>query len=238
MPDQFLRTRMLLGDAAVERLHRAKVLLFGVGGVGGGAAEALARAGVGHIELVDNDAVSETNLNRQMVALHSTVGRLKTAVMAERIKDINPNAAIVTHDVFYTVQTAELFDFTRYDYVLDAIDTVSAKLIIADLCYKGGVKLISSMGTGNRLDPTKLTVGDIYKTAGDPLARVMRRELKRIGVPKLKVVYSLEEPRKPLMETDEKTVKRSVPASIAFVPPVAGMIMAGEAVRDLIGDLL
>jgi tRNA A37 threonylcarbamoyladenosine dehydratase len=238
MADQFQRTRMLLGDEAINRLKQSRVILFGVGGVGGGAAEALARAGVGHIELVDNDTVSLTNLNRQLVALHSTVGRKKTEVMAERIRDINPDAEVVTHDVFYTADTADLFDLTHYDYVLDAIDTVSAKLILADLCYKSGTKLISSMGTGNKIDPTKLTVSDINKTSGDPLARVMRRELKKRGIPKLKVVYSLEEPRTPVMEAGEQTTKRAVPASISFVPPVAGMIMAGEAIKDLIRDLI
>jgi tRNA A37 threonylcarbamoyladenosine dehydratase len=238
MADQFQRTRMLLGDEALARLRRARVLLFGVGGVGGGAAEALARAGIGHIELVDNDTVSTTNLNRQLVALHSTIGCSKTEVMARRIRDINPQAQVKTHDVFYTAQTAGMFDFTQYDYVLDAIDTVSAKLLLADLCHRAKTPLISSMGTGNKLDPTRLTVGDIYETSGDPLARVMRRELKRLGIPGLKVVYSTETPRKPLMDAGEETSKRLVPASISFVPPVAGMIMAGEVVKDLIRDLL
>lgn len=238
MTDQFQRTRMLLGDAALARLRRARVILFGVGGVGGGAAEALARAGIGHIELVDNDTVSPTNLNRQLVALHSTLGCSKTEVMARRIRDINPQAQVTTHDVFYTAHTAEMFDFTRYDYVLDAIDTVSAKLLMADLCHRAKTPLISSMGTGNKIDPTQLTVGDIFETSGDPLARVMRRELKRLGIPGLKVVCSTETPRKPLMDADEETSRRPVPASISFVPPVAGMIMAGEAIKDLIRDLL
>ncbi len=238
MADQFQRTRMLLGDEALARLHQARVLLFGVGGVGGGAAEALARAGIGHIELVDNDTVSPTNLNRQLVALHSTIGCSKTEVMARRIRDINPQAEVTNHDVFYTAETAGMFDLTQYDYVLDAIDTVSAKLMLADLCHRAKTPLISSMGTGNKIDPTQLTVGDIYETSGDPLARVMRRELKRLGVPSLKVVYSTETPRKPLMGADEGTSRRPVPASISFVPPVAGMIMAGEVVKDLIRDLL
>ena len=236
--DQFERTRMLVGADAVERLRASRVLLFGIGGVGSFAAEALARAGVGHIELVDNDTVGLTNLNRQLVALHSTLDEKKTAVMAARIRDICPDTNVVTHDVFVSAETVGAFDFTNYDYVLDAIDTVSAKLLLIDGCRLAGTPVISSMGTGNRLDPSKLTVTDIYKTSGDPLARVMRRELKKLGVKKLKVVCSSEEPRKPVRQTEEELARRSIPASVSFVPPCAGMMLAGAAIRDLIADLL
>jgi len=229
---------MLLGDAAVERLKRCRVIVFGLGGVGSFTAEALARAGIGAIELVDHDVVGITNLNRQLVALHSTLGRKKTEVMKERILDINPDVLVTAHDVFLSPETAERFDFQQYDAVADAIDTVSAKLMLAELCHKAGTPLVSSTGTGNKLDPTKLTVGDIFSTSGDPLARVLRRELKKMGIPKLKVVYSTEGPRKPPLHSDETTTKRSVPASCSFVPPVAGMILAGEVVRELIRDLL
>lgn len=238
MADQYLRTRMLLGDEAIEKLKNSHVILFGVGGVGSFAAEALARAGIGKLDLVDNDSVGLTNLNRQLVALHSTIGLKKVDVMKARILDINPSCGVTAHDVFVNAETVGVFDFAQYDYVLDAIDTVSAKLMLADLCYKAGTPIISSTGTGNKLDPTQFRVGDIFKTSGDPLARVLRRELRRMGVPKLKVVYSLEEPRQPLMETDEKTSKRSVPASISFVPPTAGMILAGECIKDLVRDML
>lgn len=238
MPDQFSRTRMLLGDAAIEKLKCSRVILFGVGGVGSFAAEALARAGIGRIELVDNDVVGITNLNRQLVALHSTLGRKKVDVMQERINDINPDAVITAHDVFLSSETAALFSFHTYDYVLDAIDTVSAKLILADLCQKTGTPLVSSMGTGNKLDPTQLYVTDIYKTSGDPLARIMRRELKKAGITKLKVVCSKEEPRKPVSGLEETTSRRSTPASISFVPPAAGMILAGECVKDLLRGII
>lgn len=238
MPDQFSRTRMLLGDAAIERLKNARVILFGGGGVGSFAAEALARAGIGKIALVDNDIVGLTNLNRQLIALHSTLGRKKVDVMKERIRDINPMAEVKTFDVFLSAETAEVFDFAEYDYVLDAVDTVSAKLILADLCRKSGTPMISSMGTGNKLDPTQLYITDIFKTSGDPLARIMRRELKKLGVKKLKVVCSKEEPRKPASEPEETTTRRSIPASISFVPPAAGMILAGECIRDLVKDLI
>lgn len=238
MSDQFLRTRMLIGDSAVACLRQAHVLIFGIGGVGSFAAEALARAGVGSLELVDNDTVSVTNLNRQLVALHSTIGHKKVDIMAERIRDINPETAVTPVDMFLTAETIDTFEFSKYDYVIDAIDTVSAKLLLAQRCHSAGTRLISSMGTGNKLDPTRLTVGDIFETAGDPLARIMRRELRKLGIPALRVVYSTEEPRKPLFESAEITSKRSVPASISFVPPVAGMILAGEVVTQLVSELL
>lgn len=234
MPDQFSRTRMLLGDEAIRRLNQSRVILFGVGGVGSFAAEALARAGIGRIALVDNDVVSLTNLNRQLIALHSTMGQKKVNVMKQRINDINPDAEVTAYDVFLSADTAENFDFSSYDYVLDAIDTVSAKLILADLCRKAGIPLISSMGTGNKLDPTQLYVTDIFMTSGDPLARIMRRELKKQGILKLKVVCSKEEPVKPVFGLEETTTRRSVPGSISFVPPAAGMILAGECIKDLL----
>ncbi len=238
MPDQFERTRMLVGGEAVERLRHMRVLLFGIGGVGSFAAEAIARAGIGRIELIDNDTVGLTNLNRQLVALHSTLEMKKTEVMAARMRDICPDTEVTVRDVFVSAETIASFEFSQYDYVIDAIDTVSAKLMIIDGCIKAGTPIISCMGTGNRLDPSKLTVCDVYKTSGDPLARVMRRELKKLGVEKLKVVCSSEEPRKPVAATDEAILRRSVPASISFVPPCAGMMLAGEAVRDMIQDLL
>lgn len=230
--------KMLLGDEAMARLRQARVLLFGVGGVGSFAAEALARAGIGAIDIVDNDTVGLTNLNRQLVALHSTIGQKKIDVMAARIRDINPEMTVKTHDVFVTDKTIGDFDFSQYDYVLDAIDTVSAKLLIVSLSQAVDTPVICSMGTGNKLDPTQLVVTDVFKTAGDPLARVMRRELKKLGVRKLKVVCSLEQPRKLRLEAQEETSRRSIPASVSFVPPVAGMILAGEAVKDIIRDLL
>ena len=235
--DQFERTRMLVGDEALQRLRAANVLLFGVGGVGSFAAEALARAGVGRLELVDNDVVTMTNLNRQLVALHSTMGLEKTQVMAERIRDISPETAITTHDVFVSSETIDVFDFSKFDYVLDAVDTVAAKLLIADSCRSVNTKVISCMGTGNRIDPTKLIVCDVYETSGDPLARVMRRELKKNGVKKLKVVYSVEEPRRPVAASHEQLPRRAIPASSSVVPPTAGMIMAAEVIRDLMGEL-
>ncbi len=232
--DQFERTRMLLGQEAVKRLWDSRVLLFGLGGVGSFAAEAVTRVGVGHIELVDNDTVGLTNLNRQLVALHSTLGRLKTDVMAERIRDICPDTEIVTHDVFVSAQTIGGFDFSKYDYVLDAIDTVSAKLLIIDGCRRAGTPVVSCMGTGNRLDPSMLSVSDIYNTSGDPLARIMRRELRKLGVKNLRVVHSTEEPKKPVLPPEEEAARRPIPASVSFVPPSAGLMLAGEAIRDLI----
>jgi tRNA A37 threonylcarbamoyladenosine dehydratase len=236
MTDQFSRTRLLLGDEAVNRLKAARMILFGVGGVGSFAAEALARAGIGAIELVDNDSVSITNINRQLVALHSTVGRKKVDVMRERILDINPAADVTIRDVFLSAATIDEFDFTKYDYAADAIDTVSAKLLLADRCHKAGTPLISSMGAGNKLDPTSFEVGDIFNTSGDPLARVMRRELRKMGISRLKVVFSTEEPKKPAGIPEEELSRRSVPGSISFVPSAAGLILAGEIIKDILKD--
>ena len=234
MLNPFSRTEMLLGASAMEQLKNARVAVFGVGGVGGYVIEALARSGVGALDLTDNDTVSLTNLNRQIIALHSTVGRYKTEVMAERIHDINPGCRVTVHNVFYLPETERLFDFSQYDYVVDAIDTVSGKLAIALNAQKAGVPVISSMGTGNKLHPELLEIADIHKTSVCPLARVMLLECRKRGIKKLKVVYSRELPRKPSESAEEAPgSRRSVPGSTAFVPPVAGLLIASEVVRDL-----
>lgn len=231
--EQYARTEMLIGKAGVAKLRNARVAVFGIGGVGGHAVEALARSGVGALDLIDNDIVGESNINRQIVALHSTVGRRKTEVMAERIKDIDPHIAVTEHNVFFLPETAEALDFTKYDYVVDAIDTVSGKLALIEKAKAAGVPVISAMGAGNKLDPTAFAVADIEKTSVCPLARVMRRELKKRGVKGVKVVYSKEEPITP--QTDEKTANgKPVPASIAFAPSVMGLIVASEVIKDLI----
>ena len=228
------RTEALIGKNAVEKLKTARVAVFGVGGVGGYVAEGLARCGVGEIDLIDSDTVNLSNINRQIVALHSTVGKYKTEVMAERIKDINPNAKVNVFNLFYLPETAEKFDFSKYDYIVDAVDTVSAKLSIIERAYQAGTPVISAMGAGNKLDPTAFEVADVYKTSVCPLAKVMRRELKKRGVERLKVVYSKEEPKSDGV-LDEISGKKS-PASISFVPSVAGLILAGEVIKDLIGS--
>ena len=225
----YSRTELILGKDGVQRLKTARVALFGVGGVGGFAAEALARAGVGEIHLFDRDVVSESNINRQIVALRSTVGRYKTEVMAERIGDINPNIKVVCHNVFYLPENAEEYPLEGYDYVLDAVDTVSAKLEIVVRCKRAGVPVISAMGAGNKADPCAFMVGDIYSTEMCTLARVMRRELKKRGIEHLKVVYSKEKPRTAQRE------RRSTPGSVSFVPPAAGLMIAGEVIRTLAG---
>ena len=226
------RTEALIGKSAVEKLNNSRVAVFGVGGVGGYVAEALARSGVGEIDLIDSDTVSISNINRQIVALHSTLGKYKTEVMEGRIKDINPNAKVNVYNMFYLPETAERFDFSVYDYIVDAVDTVSAKISIVERAYALNVPVISSMGAGNKLDPTAFEVEDIYKTSVCPLAKVMRRELKKRGVEKLKVVYSKEEPK--LSELVDEEKGKRVPASISFVPSVAGLIIAGEVIKDLI----
>ena len=229
---QFSRTELLLGKEGMEKLNKARVAVFGVGGVGGYVVEALARSGVGAIDLIVKDTVSLSNINRQIIALHSTVGRLKTEVAAERAKDINPEICIKTHNLFYLPETAEQFDFTDYDYIVDAIDTVSGKLALVEQANKAGTPIISSMGAGNKLDATAFKVADISKTSVCPLARVMRRELKKRGIDHLKVVYSQEEPLRAKVQ-DEETGKL-IPASIAFVPSVVGLIIAGEVIKDLV----
>ena len=233
MKEQFSRTAMLIGDEALEKLKNSRVAVFGVGGVGGYVVESLARAGVGNIDLIDNDEVSLSNINRQIIALSSTVDRLKTEVMKERILDINSDCKVNCINKFVLPENISEFDFSAYDYVIDAIDTVSGKLAIIEKAYNEGISAISSMGTGNKLDPTKFEIADINKTSVCPLARVMRYELKKRGVKKLKVLYSREEPAKPQIE--EKNEKgRAVPASISFVPSVAGLIIGAEVIKDLI----
>ena len=232
MENIFLRSEMLYGEDSTEKLKNSSVAIFGIGGVGSYTAEALARCGVGSITLIDNDTVSYTNINRQLVALHSTVGKQKTKVMAERIKDINPLCNVTTLNMFYTAESE--LDLTKFDYVVDAIDTVSSKIHLAVLCQEKNIPLISCMGAGNKLDPTAFEVTDIFKTSGCPLARVMRKELKAKGVKKLKVVYSTEAPVTPLpLENQEG--RRQTPGSCAFVPSVAGLICAGEVVKDIVG---
>lgn len=232
--EEHIRSAMLLGEDGIDKLTAAKVAVFGVGGVGGYVCEALARAGVGELHLVDNDVVSLSNINRQIVALHSNVGRPKVEVMRERILDINPDCKVVVHQVFYLPENADDFPLAGFDYVADAIDTVSAKIELAVRCAAADVPLISAMGTGNKLDAIRFTVTDLSKTSGCPLARVMRRELKTRGITHLKVVYSTEEAKKPLFSPDAG--ERIPPASLPYVPPVAGLIMAGEIIRALARD--
>lgn len=231
MNEIFSRTDMLIGSSALEKLKNSRVALFGVGGVGGYVAEALARSGVGSIDIIDNDTVSPSNINRQIIALHSTIGKSKTAVCGERLRDINPEIKVTEIKKFVLPENINEFDFSLYDYVIDAIDTVSGKLAIIEKAYKENIPVISSMGTGNKLEPTRFEITDIYKTSVCPLARVMRYELKKRGVKKCKVLYSKEEPRKPKANEDGS---RPVPASISFVPSVAGLIITGEVVKDLI----
>lgn len=229
MDERFERQALIMGEDSVNTLKKCKVALFGVGGVGSYAAEALARCGVGSIELIDNDVVSVSNINRQLCALTSTVGRPKVEVVAERLRDINPNINVSCRQEFFLPENADGFDFNSYDFVIDAIDTVSAKIEIAVRCTERKIPMISSMGTGNKLCPTALKVEDLAKTSGCPLARVMRRELKARGIVHLPVVYSEEAPIKPSFKDGE----RPVPGSVAFVPSVAGLIAASEAVKRL-----
>lgn len=229
----FSRAELLLGEEALEKLRSARVALFGIGGVGSFAAEALARGGVGHITLVDGDTVSITNINRQLIALHSTVGKEKTAVMAERIADISPETEVETYPVVYGAENRDLLDFSTYDYVIDAIDTVTSKLILIEEAKKAGVSVISCMGTGNKFHPERFEVTDISKTSVCPLAKVMRKELKVRGIKNVKVVYSKEEPQKPA--ESKETGKRQIPGSLSFVPPVAGLLLAGEVICHIAG---
>lgn len=234
----FSRTQLMLGEEAMARLYAARVAVFGVGGVGGHVVEALARSGIGALDLIDDDDVNLTNLNRQIIALHSTLGQPKVEAAKARILDINPACAVTVHRTFFTPETADAFDFSQYSYVVDAIDTVSGKLELAVRCRDAGVPLISCMGAGNKLDPTSFVVTDISKTSVCPLARVMRRELKKRGIEHLKVVYSTEPALTPIPDPDtlaEAGNRRSVPASNAFVPAVAGLIAAGEVIKDIAG---
>ena len=230
--EEFSRTAYVFGEEAVSKLQNARVAVFGVGGVGGYICEALCRAGVGHIDIFDRDTVSLSNINRQIIALHSTVGKPKVEVMRERMLDINPECEINAHNVFYLPENADEFDFSKYDYIADAVDTVAAKLEIATRAYSLGITVISAMGAGNKTDPTRFEVADINDTSVCPLARVMRRELKARGIKKYKVVYSKEEPRKSGV-TDSESGK-AVPGSLSFVPSAMGLIMAGEIVKDII----
>lgn len=242
MKEQFVRTAMLLGEDGIERLFGKRVAVFGIGGVGGHAIEALARSGVGALDLIDNDTVSISNLNRQIIADYTTIGKKKTQVMAQRIAAISPECRVRTYDCFYLPEEREQFPFGEYDYIIDAVDTVTAKIDLAVVASRMGIPIISSMGTGNKLEPGRLEIADIYETSVCPLAKVMRRELKARGIRNLKVVYSKEEPRKPYFapnedseETEIKPVRRAVPGSTAFVPAVAGLMMAGEVIKELTG---
>ena len=231
MLDQFSRTELLLGREGMERLARAHVAVFGLGGVGGYTAEALVRSGVGALDLIDSDRVSLTNLNRQILATHRTLGQYKADAARERALEINPDAVVNARKVFYGPGAAGEFDFSCYDYVVDAIDTVTGKLALIEQARTAGTRIISCMGAGNKLDPTAFRAADIYETSVCPLARVMRRELKKRGVERLKVVYSTEPPMPAALDGDGKPI----PGSVAFVPPVMGLIMAGEAVKDICG---
>lgn len=248
MLDQFSRTQLLLGREGMARLFAARVAVFGIGGVGGYTVEALARSGIGALDLIDDDRVCLTNLNRQIIATHKSIGQYKVDAAAQRVSEISPKCAVRTYKTFYTPETQDLFDFTEYDYVVDAIDTVTGKLALVMRAQAAGVPIISSMGAGNKLDPTAFEVADIYKTSVCPLARVMRRELKKRGVKHLKVVYSKEPAMTPIDDeeiscrsncvcppgTERKcTERRQVPGSTAFVPSVAGLIIAAEVVKDL-----
>lgn len=236
MIDQYHRTELILGTAAMEKLRSCRVAIFGIGGVGGYVAEALARSGIGALDLIDSDRVELTNLNRQIIALHSTLGQYKVDAAAARIRDIDPSIKVTAHKVFYSPETEAQFDFAQYDYIVDAIDTVAGKIALVVNAEKCGTPIISSMGAGNKLDASAFEVADIYKTSVCPLARVMRKELKERGIKKLKVVYSKETPLPPAEGVEaEKTNKRQTPGSIAFVPSVCGLIIAGEVIKDLLG---
>ena len=233
--NQFSRTKLLLGEDAVKRLHDARVAVFGIGGVGGYVCEALVRSGIGHFDIVDDDTVSLTNLNRQIIALHSTIGRPKTEVMLSRMRDINPEVSVRVHNCFFLPANATEFPFDEYSYIVDAVDTVTAKLALIETAKARGIPIISAMGAGNKLDPSRFRVADIYETSTCPLARVMRRELKRRNIKDLKVVFSDEPPTEPHGETDESAEhpRRSVPGSTAFAPAAAGLLIAAEIVKDL-----
>lgn len=248
MLNQFSRTELLLGKEAMEKLQNSRVAVFGIGGVGGYTVEALARSGIGKLDLIDDDKVCLTNINRQIIATRSTIGKYKVEVAEERIKDINPDCEVTTYRKFYTPETSAEFDFSQYDYVVDAIDTVSGKIELVMQAQKSHTPIICSMGAGNKMDPTAFEVTDIYKTSVCPLARVMRYELKKRGVKKLKVVYSKEKPLVPIEDTAiscrehcicppdtarKSTQRRAIPGSNAFVPSVVGLIIAGEVIKDL-----
>lgn len=233
MEDMFSRAELLLGRDGLERLKRARVAVFGIGGVGSFAAEALARGGIGHIALVDGDRVSLTNLNRQLIATQKTIGRLKTDVMAERIREISPAAVVECYPVVYGAENKELLDFAAYDYIIDAIDTVTSKLLLIEQAKSAGTQIISCMGTGNKLDPTRFEIADIAETSVCPLAKVMRKELKARGISGVPVVFSKEPPLRPAPSAEAG--KKQIPGSLSFVPPAAGMILAGAVIRAIAG---
>ena len=236
MIEQFSRTEILLGAEAMEKLYNARVAVFGIGGVGGYTVEALARCGIGALDLIDSDTVSVSNINRQILATHSTVGKLKVDVAKARVLDINPNCDVKTYPCFYLPDTADQFDFTQYDYIVDCIDTVTGKLKLVERAVAAGTPIICSMGTGNKLDPSAFQVADISKTTMCPLARIMRKELKKRGINHLKVVYSQEEALTPVGTEEECALlgKRQIPGSTAFVPGTAGLILAGEVIKDIV----
>ena len=236
MKEELLRTAMLLGEEAVEKLTKARVAIFGIGGVGGYTLEALARAGIGQLDLIDSDTVSRSNINRQILATQSTVGLPKVEAGKRRVLDINPHCTVRTWEIFYTPETADRFDFTRYDYIVDAIDTVTGKLQLVKAAQDAGTPIISCMGTGNKLDASAFEISDISKTTMCPLARIMRKELGKRGIKHLKVVYSKEEALSPTgWEEEAKALgKRQIPGSVAFVPGAAGLILAGEVIKDLV----
>lgn len=235
--DPFSRTSLLLGPEGMTRLRKARVAVFGLGGVGGYVTEALARSGIGALELIDHDTISITNINRQILATRSTVGRDKAEVARERVLDIDPEITVTARKIFYGPDTADRFDFSKYDYVVDAIDTVTGKLALVTAAQAAGVPIISSMGTGNKLDPTKFQIADITKTSVCPLARIMRKECAKRGIKHLKVLFSTEDPLSPIpdgvSEEELPEGRRALPGSIAFVPSVAGLIIAGEVIKDL-----
>lgn len=235
MNEQFFRTEMLLGSEAMEKLRNARVAVFGLGGVGGYTVEALARAGIGGLDLIDNDTVSVSNLNRQILATHSTVGLPKTEAAKRRVLDINPNCKVTLYQMFYTPETADGFDFSQYDYIVDAIDTVTGKLCLVERAKAADTPIICCMGTGNKLDASGFQVADISKTTMCPLARVMRKELGKRGIKHLKVVYSREEAMTPTGWEEEAAAlgKRQIPGSVSFVPGAAGLLLAGEVIKDI-----
>lgn len=235
MNDQFIRTLAMIGEDGLEKLKNSKVLVAGVGGVGGYTTEALIRAGVGHIDIVDMDTVSVTNINRQIIALHSTVGRKKVDVMRERILDINPDVKVGVYDLLIDSETIGQFDLASYDYVADAIDTVSAKIMLIKLCHEAGTPIISSMGTGNKTDPTQFRVDKIKNTQGCPLARIMRKELRKLRLENTLTVWSPEEPREQIVDTGEMKGRGPAPGTLSFVPGVAGLVLAGHIIKDLAG---
>lgn len=236
MAERFARTEILLGKEAMNKLNRAHVAVFGIGGVGGYVVEALARSGIGRLDLIDHDKICVTNLNRQIIALSETIGRYKTDVMKERVLSINPDAEVTTYRSFYLPENADDFDLFKYTYVVDAVDTVTAKIELVMRAKQAGIPIISCMGTGNKLDPTQLEIADIYQTSVCPLAKVMRRELRKRGVDSLKTLYSREEPIKPETGTEE-TTRRALPGSTSFVPPAAGLIIASEVVKDIVQSM-